>query len=95
MGVPRWAWSSQESSKKNPGRPQVHRSEAAKAKAYRMRVKIKIDGPWKRRPYSDAERSARYRCRVAGKPLPKLHRTLQKFMSKKELKPFIKRRLHK
>lgn len=95
MGVPRWAWSSQESSKKNPGRPQLHSSEAAKAKAYRMRVKVLKDGPWKRRPYTNAEHCARYRCRKAGKPLPKLHRKLQKFMSKKELKPFIKRRHQK
>lgn len=96
MGLPRWLWGSQESSKNRPGRPKKHASNAIKQKAYRMRLKGKAKGPWKRRPWTNAERCARWKAKrlghIAIKESPR-RRKLQKHMTVSEMESF--RRAHR
>lgn len=91
MGLQRWMWGSQESSKNRPGRPSIHGSNASKQKAYRMRLKEKAKGPWKRRPWTLAERQARYKIKNLGHialKAPPRHRKLQKNMTASEMAAF-------
>lgn len=62
------------------GRPSVYASEAAKHKAFRYRQKV-VNGKWKKRPYTSAERQRLCRLRKGQPPVlkpPVVHRRLQK-----------------
>ena len=91
MGLPRWLWESQDTCRDRPGRPSKHLTNASKQKAYRMRLKEKAKGPWKRRPWTLAERQARWRANrlghIALKP-PARRRKLQKHMTVSEMEAF-------
>ena len=88
----KWMHYSPLSSKKPPGRPSVHASAACRQKAYRMRLKQKGRGVWKRRPYTCAERAARYRHRRDHLRTLGVRRKLLKEMTVEEMGAF--RRAH-